>query len=66
MVPLHVLIDTYCTKAGWLVANTPFLEMTKLLNQKGGSDETRELDLYWKSRQAFSTLNMELKFEFSP
>ena len=37
----------------WLVANTPFHEMTKLLNQKGGSEETRELDLSWKSRQAF-------------
>ena len=22
----------------------------KLLNQKGGSEETRELDLYWKSQ----------------
>ena len=30
-------------------------ETTNLLNQKGGSEETRELDLYWKSRQAFST-----------
>ena len=50
----------------WLVVNTPFHETTKLLNQKGGSEEIRELDLYWKSRQAFSTSSTELKFELSP
>ena len=33
---------------------------------KGGSEETRELDLFWKSRQAFSTSSSESKFEFSP
>ena len=32
----------------------------------GGSEEIRELDLYWKSRQAFSTSSTELKFELSP
>ena len=37
----------------WLVANTPFHETTKLLNQKGGSKEIWELDLYWKSRPVF-------------
>ena len=42
------------------------LETTKLLKQKGGSEETRELDLFWKSRQAFSTSSSESKFEFSP
>ena len=31
-----------------LVANTHFFETIQLLNQKGGSEETRELDLYWK------------------
>ena len=50
----------------WLVANTPFHETTKLLNQKGGSEEIRELDLYWKSRQVWSTSSTELKFELSP
>ena len=50
----------------WLVANTPFHEMIKLLNQKGGSKEIWELDLYWKSRPVFSTSNMGLKFELSP
>ena len=40
-------------------------ETTKLLNHKGGSEEIRELDLYWKSRQAFSTSSTELKFELS-
>ena len=50
----------------WLVANTPFHETTKLLNQKGGSEEIWELDLYWRSRQAFSTSSTELKFELSP
>ena len=37
----------------------------QLLNQKGGSEETRELDLFWKSQRAFSTSNLESKFEFS-
>ena len=46
--------------------NSPFHETTMLLNQKGGSEETRELDLFWKSRQAFSTSSSESKFEFSP
>ena len=36
-----------------LVANTPFHETTKLLNQKGGSEEIRELDLYWKVTTSF-------------
>ena len=40
--------------------------MTKLLNQKGGSKEIWELDLYWKSRQAFNTANMGLNFELRP
>ena len=35
-------------------------------NQKGGSKEIWELDLYWKSPPVFSTSNMELKFELSP
>ena len=42
-----------------------YLEMIQLLNQKGGSEETRELDLSWKSQRAFSTSNSESKFEFS-
>ena len=50
----------------WLVANTLYLEMIQLLNQKGGSKEIRELDQYWKSRPVFSNSNMELKFEFGP
>ena len=41
------------------------LETIQLLNQKGGSEETRELDLFWKSQRAFSTSNSESKFEFS-
>ena len=48
------------------VACTPFLETIQLLNQKGGSEETRELDLFWKSQRAFSTSSSESKFEFSP
>ena len=47
----------------WLVANTSFHETIPLLNQKRGSKEIWELDLYWKSRPVFSTSNMELKFE---
>ena len=50
----------------WLVANSPFHETTKLLNQKGGSKEIWELDLYWKSRPVLSISSMELKFELSP
>ena len=38
----------------------------QLNNQKGGSEETLELDLFWKSRQAFSTSNSVSKFEFNP
>ena len=57
-----VILDIFVQ---WLVANTPFHETTKLLNQKGGSEETWELDLCWKSRQAFSTSSTELKFELS-
>ena len=49
-----------------LVANTPFLETIQLLNHKGGSEETRELDLFWKSQRAFSTSSSESKFEFNP
>ena len=37
----------------WLVANTPYLETTKLLNQKGGFKEIWDLGLYWKSRPVF-------------
>ena len=58
-----VILDNF---AQWLVANTLYLEMIQLLNQKGGSKEIWELDLYWKSRPVFSTSNMELKFELSP
>ena len=47
-----------------LVTNTLFLETIQLLNRKDGSKETRELDLFWKSQRAFSTLSTELKFEF--
>ena len=39
--------------------------MIQLLNQKGGSKETRKLDLFWKSQRAFSTSNSESKFEFN-
>ena len=42
----------------WLVANTPFHEMIELLNQKGGSKEMWELDLYWKSRLVISALQV--------
>ena len=52
--------------AQWLVANTLYLEMIQLLNQKDGVKEIWGLDLYWKSRPVFSTSNMELKFEFGP
>ena len=37
----------------WLVVNRLFLEMILLDNQKDGSEETRELDLYWKSQPVF-------------
>ena len=50
----------------WLVVNTLFHETTKLLNQKGGSKEIWELDLYWKSWPVFSTSSTELKFELNP
>ena len=47
----------------WFVANTLFLEMIQLHNQKDGFKETRELDLYQKSRPVTCTVNMELKSE---
>ena len=37
----------------------------KASQPKGGSEEIRELDLYWKSRPVFSTSSTELKFELS-
>ena len=49
-----------------LVANILILETIQLLNRKDGSKETRELDLFWKSQQAFSILNTEFKLEFNP
>ena len=55
----------FLLKNSSLVANTHFLETIQLLNQKGGSEETRELDLFWKSQRAFSTSNSESKFEFN-
>ena len=58
-----VILDNF---KQWLVANTPFHETTKLLNQKDGFKEIWKLDLYWKSRPVFSTSNMELKFELGP
>ena len=58
-----MILDNF---AQWLVANTLFLEMIQLLNQKDGFKEIWGLDLYWKSRPVFSTSNMELKFELSP
>ena len=58
-----VILDNF---AQWLVANTLYLEMIQFLNQKDGSKEIWELDLYWKSPPVFSTSNMELKFELSP
>ena len=58
-----VILDNF---AQWLVANTLFLEMIQLLNQKDGFKEIWGLDQYWKSRPVFSTSNMELKFEMSP
>ena len=42
------------------------LETIQLLKRKDGFKETRELDLFWKSRRAFSTSNSESKFEFNP
>ena len=39
--------------------------MIQLLNRKDGFKETRELDLFWKLRRAFSTSNSESKFEFN-
>ena len=47
----------------WLVANTLFQEMMDHHNQEDGFRETRELDLYWKSRPVICTVNMELKSE---
>ena len=41
------------------------LSTIQLLNQKDGSEKTRELDLFWKSQRAFSTANSESKFEFN-
>ena len=38
-----------------------FHEMIQLLRQKDGFKEKRELGLFQKSRQAFSTSNLELK-----
>ena len=57
-----VILDTFTQ---WLVANTPFHEMTELLNQKDGSQEIWGLDQYWKSRPVFNTSSTELKFELS-
>ena len=37
------------------------LETIQLLKRKDGFKETRELDLFWKSRRAFNTSNLELK-----
>ena len=33
---------------------------------RGWFRETRELDLYWKSRPVICTVNMELKFKSGP
>ena len=38
----------------------------QLLKRKDGFKETRELDLFWKSRRPFSTSSLESKFEFNP
>ena len=58
-----VILDNF---AQWLVANTHYLEMIQLLNQKDVFKEIWGLDLYWKSRPVSSTSNMELKFGLSP
>ena len=44
----------------WLVVNT-LPRMMDHHNRKDGFRETRELDLYWKSRPVVCTVNMELK-----
>ena len=49
-----------------VVANTHYLEMIQLLKRKDGFKETRELDLFWKSRRPFSTSSLESKFVFHP
>ena len=38
---------------------------SQLLKRKDGFKETRELDLFWKSRRTFSTSSLESKFEFN-
>ena len=58
-----VILDNF---AQWLVANTLYLEMIQLLNQKDGFKKIWVLYLYWKSPPISSTSNMELEFELSP
>ena len=55
-----VILDNFVQ---WLVANTLFHEMMDHHNQEDGFKETRELDLYWKSRPVICGVNMDLKLE---
>ena len=60
MTKALVILDNFVQ---WLVANTLFPEMMNHHNQEDGFKETREVDLYWKSRPVTCTVNMELKSE---
>ena len=55
-------LSKFCKEAGFMRV----VEVGQLLNQKGGSEETRELDLSWKSQRASSTSSTESKFELNP
>ena len=55
-----VILDNFVQ---WPVVKTLFQEMMDHHNQEDGFRETRELDLYWKSRPVIYEVNMELKLE---